>query len=130
MDNLEILSAAEHVREHFGEKEIFKANCSYCGSEVFIEKARKLKSRSGDIYCNSECNNRHKRLFEVDREILRTLIWAFPATKVAKLFKVSDKAIEKRCKLLGVPKPPRGYWAKKRSMNASRSPQGSSKPLA
>jgi hypothetical protein len=25
---------------------------------------------------------------------------------------VSDKAIEKRCKRLGVIKPPRGYWAK------------------
>jgi hypothetical protein len=31
---------------------------------------------------------------------------------VAASFDVSDKAIEKRCKLLGVPKPPRGYWAK------------------
>jgi len=27
-------------------------------------------------------------------------------------FDVSDKAIEKRCKRLGVIKPPRGYWAK------------------
>jgi hypothetical protein len=24
----------------------------------------------------------------------------------------SDKAVETRCKRLGVPKPPRGYWAK------------------
>ena len=32
--------------------------------------------------------------------------------RVAKLLGVSDVAIAKRCKLLGIEKPPRGYWAK------------------
>jgi len=32
------------------------------------------------------------------------------------MFGVSSKAIEKRCKLFGVDKPPRGYWAKRRSL--------------
>jgi hypothetical protein len=39
-------------------------------------------------------------------------VWTEPATSVAASFDVSDKAIEKRCKRLGIPKPPRGYWAK------------------
>ena len=32
--------------------------------------------------------------------------------QVAKLLGVSDVAVAKRCKRLGVEKPPRGYWAK------------------
>ena len=41
-----------------------------------------------------------------------------PVTEVAKLFGVSDQAVEKRCKLLGVKKPPRGYWAKRAKEDA------------
>ena len=40
-----------------------------------------------------------------------------PTTKVAEILGVSDSAIAKRCKLLGVEKPPRGYWAKIYSKN-------------
>jgi hypothetical protein len=32
---------------------------------------------------------------------------------VAKRYGVSDVAIAKACALLAIPKPPRGYWAKK-----------------
>jgi len=32
---------------------------------------------------------------------------------VAKRYGVSDVAIAKACALLDIPKPPRGYWAKK-----------------
>jgi Zn-dependent peptidase ImmA (M78 family) len=38
-----------------------------------------------------------------------------PTLLVAKHFGVTDKAIEKRCKKLGVVKPSRGYWAKKKA---------------
>ena len=34
--------------------------------------------------------------------------------KIAKMFGVSSKTIEKRYKKYGIEKPPRGYWAKKR----------------
>ena len=40
-----------------------------------------------------------------------------PTSQVAKIFNVSDKAIEKRCKKFGIEKPPRGYWAKKEAKN-------------
>ena len=43
------------------------------------------------------------------------MVWSMPTVKVATLFNVSDKAIEKRCKLLGIEKPPRGYWRKKQA---------------
>ena len=32
--------------------------------------------------------------------------------QVAKLLGVSDVAVAKRCKRLGIEKPPRGYWRK------------------
>jgi hypothetical protein len=43
---------------------------------------------------------------------LRTLIWSKPATELARDFGISDVAIGKRCKALGIPKPPPGFWAK------------------
>lgn len=52
------------------------------------------------------------RKFHVPKEILEKLVWEMPTEKVAKIFGVSGKAIEKRCKLLGIVKPPRGYWRK------------------
>lgn len=52
------------------------------------------------------------RKFHVPKEILEKLVWEKPTEKVAKIFGVSGKAIEKRCKLLGIVKPPRGYWRK------------------
>lgn len=55
------------------------------------------------------------RKFEITKEELGSLVWSYPTKQVAKMFGVSDKAIEKRCKLLGVIKPPRGYWAKQQA---------------
>lgn len=40
------------------------------------------------------------------------LVWSKPTVKVARELGVSDKAVEKRCKRLDVPKPPVGFWAK------------------
>ena len=54
-----------------------------------------------------------KRKFFVDKKELHRLVWEMPTEKVGIKFGVTGKAIEKRCKSLGVVKPPRGYWAKK-----------------
>lgn len=48
-----------------------------------------------------------------DREKLYNEVWAAPTQKVAARYGVSDVALAKACRLLRVPKPPRGYWAKK-----------------
>jgi hypothetical protein len=55
------------------------------------------------------------RLFHAryNRQRLYEEVWAEPAHLVAKRYGVSDAAIAKGCKALGIPKPPRGYWAKK-----------------
>jgi ribosomal protein S27E len=50
--------------------------------------------------------------FGLEKEELEMIIWKKPTCQIAKEFGVSDKAVEKRCKKLGVSKPPRGYWRK------------------
>ncbi len=50
--------------------------------------------------------------YALDKNELEKLVWDMPTSKLAKRFKVSDVAIGKRCRILGVSKPPRGFWAR------------------
>jgi hypothetical protein len=52
-------------------------------------------------------------LASYDREKLYKEVWAEPTQKVAARYGVSDVALAKACRQLQIPKPPRGYWAKK-----------------
>lgn len=45
-------------------------------------------------------------------EELKVLAWKMPTSDLCKQIGVSDKAVEKRMKRLGISKPPRGYWTK------------------
>jgi hypothetical protein len=46
------------------------------------------------------------------KEKLQWLVWERPTSQLKDEFGVSDVAISKWCRRLGVNKPPRGYWAK------------------
>lgn len=59
---------------------------------------------------------------KVTREELFALVWEKPATEVAKDLGVSDVALQKLCRRLQVPTPPRGYWAKVKAGQAPRRP--------
>jgi hypothetical protein len=48
-----------------------------------------------------------------DREKLYQEVWEEPTKKVAARYGISDVALSKACRQLQIPKPPRGYWAKK-----------------
>ena len=48
------------------------------------------------------------------KEELEKLLWEKPTTYIAKELGVSDKAVEKHIKKLGLTKPPRGYWVKQK----------------
>jgi hypothetical protein len=41
------------------------------------------------------------------------MIWETSVLEVSQKFGVSDVAVAKWCKKYGIPRPPRGYWAKK-----------------
>jgi hypothetical protein len=43
---------------------------------------------------------------------LEELVWSRPRQQLATIFSVSDMAIIKRCKRIGIAQPPRGFWQK------------------
>ena len=60
-------------------------------------------------------------LFE--REKLYEEIWAEPMMQVARRYGISDVGLAKICKKMSIPRPPRGYWAKKSyGVKAKREP--------
>jgi len=50
--------------------------------------------------------------FTLTREQLYDLIWSEPMQRLARQIGISDVAIAKHCRKLGVPVPERGYWNK------------------
>lgn len=70
-----------------------KYNCVECGK--IITKSSKSKK------CLS-CIGKAKRVFDVTRETLESLLETKPMTKIGEMFSVSDNAIRKRCKKLGI----------------------------
>src|SRR3954447_12619929 len=66
-----------------------------------------------------------------NREQLYAEVWSEPTQVVAARYGISDVALSKVCKQLNIPKPGRGYWAKKtagrsvpRRPKLGRMPQG------
>jgi len=53
-----------------------------------------------------------KELNQIGREELYDLVWGEAMATLAPKLGLSDVGLKKRCKNLGVPTPPRGYWAK------------------
>lgn len=109
IDNLELTNHSDHGKHH--QRELEEIPCDYC-NEIFKPRNNKVR------FCKPKCGQLAQRKFIVSYDVLKELIWIIPTTHIAKSFGVSDKAVEKRCKLLGIEKPPRGYWAK---FNAGRS---------
>jgi hypothetical protein len=56
----------------------------------------------------------------LSREDLYELVWSKPMTELAQDFGLSDVALAKRCRKLGVPVPGRGYWARVAAGQAPR----------
>jgi len=54
------------------------------------------------------------------------LVWSKSTMQIAKEFGISDVAIAKRCKKVGVEKPPRGFWNK---VEAGKIPHPQGKPV-
>lgn len=45
------------------------------------------------------------------KEALEKMVWEKPTTQIAKMYGVSDKAVEKWCKIYEIKKPGRGHWS-------------------
>ena len=55
----------------------------------------------------------NNRIVKIDRENLYEEVWEIPTSQLTKKYCISDVALSKICKKLNVPKPQRGYWARK-----------------
>ena len=110
LSNLRLLTKEEHATLHALEDKgyigIVTSNCEFCRN--YFEHYNSDKSR----FCSHKCYQLSSRKFEVSREELHKLVWSKPTSEVAKLLGVSDMAVYKRCKVLNVSKPQRGYWNK------------------
>jgi hypothetical protein len=59
----------------------------------------------------------------LSREDLYELVWSKPMLELAKDFGLSDVALAKRCRKLGIPVPGRGYWARVEAGQTPRQPR-------
>lgn len=82
--------------------------CAFCG-QVFEVYPVDVKRRA---HCSQKCAKQARRKLVVARDELAKLVWEIPLTQLADRFGVSDKAVAKRCKKLGIITPGRGYWRK------------------
>lgn len=130
LSNLQLMPKSAHLRLHSLEVFGKRPNLlGYRNGEIYDtvtgEILENIKSRCclycGDtftpdhdwgVYCSNTCRGNHTRIFNPSKEELQAKIWSVPTTHIAKEYNVSDVAVSKRCKLLGIAKPPRGYWAK------------------
>jgi hypothetical protein len=49
----------------------------------------------------------------IKREDLYKEVWLIPILQLARKYDISDVALAKICKKMCIPRPPRGYWAKR-----------------
>lgn len=82
-------------------KEKNKIQCPTC-NKVFYKTQKHKK------YCSGKCYDLICK--RPSKEELEKIIWKQPTTHIAKIYGVSDKAVEKWCKTYNISKPPRGYW--------------------
>ena len=67
------------------------------------------ESESSEVTVTVEEQSKPIRL---SREDLYELAWSKPLSSLAQDFGISDVALAKRCRRLGIPIPGRGYWAR------------------
>lgn len=100
IENLQILCPNCHSQtENYGSKNIKKHNyCADCGKEIAL----------GSTWC-PKCAAKHNRACKVDeclrpcKQELLELIQTKPFTEIGRMYGVSDNAIRKWCKNMGLP---------------------------
>jgi hypothetical protein len=125
--NLLVLETGQHMKLHTWLQQ--HVIIPIDGSKVDREKERKyckcgIQIENDANYCSPNCASLDKRIIPpVTKEELSKQVWSKPTSELAKDYNVSDVAIAKLCKKLGVDKPPRGYWRLVETGNVCPIPQ-------
>lgn len=88
---------------------------------AFTTSAKKRTLSEFGLVANTTANLKNTPArFKIEwpsKEELERLVSEMPTSKLASQLGVSDSAIGKRCKQLGIKKPERGFWAKQAFLN-------------
>lgn len=116
-ENLELTTLSKLAHRFRGNSAIL--HCPYCGLPFKVPPSQKNRR----VYQINTCRRLASRKFYIDPEELSQLVWEIPTTQIARLYGVSEKVVEKRCRALGISKPPRDYWARPESERVSQEEQ-------
>lgn len=81
--------------------------CQQCGREW---DSREERHRFCSKSCSAKFTNERNKRFDITPDALKKLVWEMPVVQVASRLGVSGNAIVKRCRVLGIDVPERGYW--------------------
>lgn len=92
------------------------SNHKYCECGKLLTRHNKTGKCIKCFDYSSLVNTRNnEKKFEVVKEELEILIREKPMTEIGKIFGVSDNAVKKRARKLGIDmEPMRGHWTKKK----------------
>lgn len=92
-----------------------KPICLKCG--IVISRG----SKTGR--CRKCCQEHPTKILWPSNEELAKLVWEISTVQIAKKLGMSDKAVEKRCRLYNISKPSRGYWVQVKSLQKNKNLQ-------
>jgi len=76
--------------------------CPNCNSQTDTFAGRNVKRHKSHVDKKPKILTPRKRKFEVTKEELQQLVDSYSLVFIGKMFGVSDNAIRKRCKVLGI----------------------------
>jgi hypothetical protein len=91
-------------------------------------KPTKQAPRRTPAYTRIGPARRNGQEMRLTRKDLYERVWATPVAKLAAEWGISGPGLKKACKRLGVPVPPRGYWARREAGHRPRRPRLSAAP--
>lgn len=92
--------------------DLMEVSCDVCGN-----KFQRIRSqlRFDHTFCSLDCRATfQEKVIWPTKESLSDMVWKLPLVSIAEQLGVSNVAVKKRCKKLGISTPKMGYWIQNR----------------
>lgn len=115
LENLELLCPNCHSQTDNFRVKRGKYNCKICNIDIshYEYATHRVVCDECVLIVKQKPKMTIRKVKRPEKEVLEKEIWEISTIQLSKKYGVSDKAISKWCKWYNIPKPPRGYWAKK-----------------